>query len=133
MGLAELAVIAFIAVIAFGPDRLPDLARQAGSALRSLRRFAHSARDELRDQLGPEYADLELQDLDPRTLIRKQIAEVMADLDDDEVAQLRAGAASERDEGPTDPRTAGRGGRAARRGQEPLEADELPPYDVDAT
>lgn len=127
MGLAELAVIAFIAVIAFGPDKLPDLARQAGGALRHLRRFAHSARDELRDQLGPEYADLELQDLDPRTFLRKQIAEVMADLDDDEVAQLRSGAVPERDGDSPTPRPAGR------RGQEPLAADELPPYDVDAT
>ena len=30
VGLPEMAVIAFVAVLVFGPDRLPDLARQAG-------------------------------------------------------------------------------------------------------
>ena len=30
VGLPELTVIAFVAVLVFGPDKLPDLARQAG-------------------------------------------------------------------------------------------------------
>jgi sec-independent protein translocase protein TatB len=42
-----------------------------------VRKFAHEARDELREELGPEYADLELRDLDPRTIVRKHIAEAM--------------------------------------------------------
>ena len=48
VGLPEMAVIAFIAVLVFGPDRLPDLARQAGQMIRKARDFANSARDELR-------------------------------------------------------------------------------------
>ncbi len=81
MGLQELAVIAFVAVIVFGPDKLPDLARQAGRFVRSLRNFANSARDELRNELGPEFSDLELADLDPRAIVRKQIIEAMEDED----------------------------------------------------
>ncbi|NYJ00475.1 sec-independent protein translocase protein TatB [Nocardioides thalensis] len=109
VGLTELAVIAFIAVLVFGPDKLPELARQAGQLLRQVRRFATSARDELRSELGPEFADLELRDLDPRTIVRKHIAEAMAedDLDDEP--------------------------RARRAGQRPLGVGERPPYDVDAT
>ncbi|HJQ06864.1 MAG TPA: twin-arginine translocase TatA/TatE family subunit, partial [Nocardioides sp.] len=30
IGFGELVVIAFLAVLVFGPDKLPDLARQAG-------------------------------------------------------------------------------------------------------
>ena len=60
VGLSELAVIAFVAVLVFGPDRLPMLAKQAGQWFKVARRFAHQARDELRNELGPEYADLEL-------------------------------------------------------------------------
>ncbi len=41
--------------------------------------FADAARDELREELGPEYADLELRDLDPRTIVRKHIIEAMND------------------------------------------------------
>ena len=107
VGLPELFVIALVAVLVFGPDKLPDLARQAGRMVRQAKRFADAARDELREELGPEYADLELRDLDPRTIVRKHIIEAMNDVDDEP--------------------------RPKRRGLRPLTEGELPPYDVDAT
>ena len=81
VGLLELAVIALVAVIVLGPDRLPELARQAAQLLHRARGMAHSARDELRSELGPEYADLQLRDLDPRAIVRKHISEAMAEVD----------------------------------------------------
>ena len=107
-GLPEFAVLAFVAVLVFGPDKLPDFARQAAQLIKQVRRMANSARDELRSELGPEYADLELRDLDPRNIVKKHIAEVL-DEDDDE---------------PVRPR---------RRGLRPLGDGEIPPYDADAT
>ena len=104
VGLQELLVIAFVAVLVFGPDRLPDLARQAGRMARQVRSFAHAARDELRTELGPEYADLQLRDLDPRTIVRKHIMDAMNEVDDEPASRPR-----------------------------PLRADETPPYDLDAT
>jgi sec-independent protein translocase protein TatB len=106
VGLPEVAVILFVAVLVLGPDKLPDLARQAGRMARQVREFANQARDELREELGPEYADLELRDLDPRTIVRKHIVEAMNDIGDE----------------PDD--------RATVR---PLADGELPPYDEDAT
>ena len=106
VGLQEMLVIAFVAVIVFGPDRLPDLARQAGRMARQLRTFANSARDELRTELGPEYADLQLRDLDPRTIVRKHIVEAM--------------------NAPDEPKPKARSAR-------PLRDGEAPPYDLDAT
>jgi sec-independent protein translocase protein TatB len=106
VGLAEIALILFIAVLFIGPERMPDLARQAGAVLRKARDFANSARDELRDELGPDYADLELRDLDPRTIVRKHIIEAMEDGEE------------------TAPR---------RSGQRPLRKGEAPPYDIEAT
>ena len=106
VGLPELAVIAFVAVCVFGPDRLPELAQQAGRFLRRLRTYANAARDDLRDELGPEFADLELRDLDPRNIVRKHIIEAMNE--EDEPAPLRAGL-------------------------RPLADGERPPYDADAT
>ncbi|MGL5823748.1 MAG: sec-independent translocase [Nocardioides sp.] len=91
MGLSELAVIAFVAVVVFGPDKLPDLARQAGRFVRSMRGFATSARDELRNELGPEFADLEIRDLDPREIVRKHIIEAMEDEDDRPAKNGRSG------------------------------------------
>ena len=79
VGLPEMAVIAFIAVLVFGPDRLPEMAKQAGVLIRKARSMANAARDELRSELGPEFADLELRDLDPRAIVRKHIIEAMED------------------------------------------------------
>jgi sec-independent protein translocase protein TatB len=106
VGLPELAVIILVAVLVFGPDKLPELARQAAQLLRKAKQFADAARDELRDELGPDYADLELRDLDPRTIVRKHIIEAMNDVDEP---------------------------APKRRGLRPLDEGELPPYDVEAT
>ncbi len=105
VGLLELAVIALVAVVVLGPDKLPDLARQAAQLLHRARTLAHSARDELRTELGPDYADLQLRDLDPRTIVRKHISEAMADFDREQ---------------------------AASRANTLLEG-QVPPYDVEAT
>lgn len=107
IGLGELAVIAFIAVLVFGPDKLPELAKQAGRFLHKAKTFANSARDELRTELGPAYADLELRDLDPRTIVRKHVIEAMEDAEAEETTR--------------------------RRELRPLAAGEIPPYDVEAT
>jgi sec-independent protein translocase protein TatB len=84
VGLLELAVIALVAIIVLGPERLPELARQAAQLLRKARNLANNARDELRTELGPEYADLQLRDLDPRAIVRKHITEAMAEVDREE-------------------------------------------------
>jgi sec-independent protein translocase protein TatB len=116
VGLPELVVIVVVAILIFGPDRLPEFARQAGRMIRQLRQFSQSARDDIRSELGPGFADFELTDLDPRRAVRKYIEDAW-DETDDEV---------NRDDHPR---------RATRRQSvnRPLERGELPPYDSDAT
>src|ERR687890_227210 len=109
IGVPEFMVILLVALIAFGPDRLPDFARQAGRMVRQIRKFANSARDDIRAELGPEYADFQLNDLDPRKAIRKHIIEAW---DEDE---------------------AGAPGHSMSAANQPLPQGELPPYDSDAT
>jgi sec-independent protein translocase protein TatB len=134
MGLSELAVIAFVAVIVFGPDKLPDLARQAGRFLRSMRGFATSARDELRSELGPEFADLEIRDLDPREIVRKHIVEAMED-EDDEPAK-KASAKNGRSKDGQSKKTETKKNQSKKSGK-PQAAESAdtgpPPFDVDAT
>ena len=91
VGLPEMAVIAFVAVLVFGPDKLPELARQAAQLVRKAKVLANTARDELRAELGPEYADLELRDLDPRTIVRRHIIEAMEEADREEARPPGAG------------------------------------------
>lgn len=112
VGLPEIAVILAVAVIVFGPDKLPDYARQAGRMVRQLRGLAKTAQNDLRRELGPEYADLKLTDLDPRVAIRKHLREAMlADDQDPEQTPWLA----EHTGGPA------------------LEPDERPPFDHEAT
>lgn len=112
VGLPELAVILVVGIVVFGPDKLPDYARQAGRMMRQLRNFAQSAQNDLRSELGPEFSDLKLTDLDPRVAIRKHILEAMEADDLAEAQEARM---------------------AARTGGPDLEEGEKPPYDVEAT
>ena len=109
VGLPEFMVLLVVGLVVFGPDRLPDMARQAGRMVRQVRAMTQQARDDIRNELGPDYADFELTDLDPRRALRKHILEAWEeDPDgDDEDGVRRQGL--------------------------PLAAGERPPYDTDAT
>jgi sec-independent protein translocase protein TatB len=75
LSFTKLLVLAVIAVVVFGPDQLPKVAAQAGRALRELRRLTEGARDDLREGLGPEFADFDISDLQPRQFVRKHLLE----------------------------------------------------------
>src|SRR5512141_2011076 len=54
LSFTEIVIIAVLALILLGPDKLPDAARSAGKLMRELRR----ATDDIKDQLETEiYAD----------------------------------------------------------------------------
>jgi sec-independent protein translocase protein TatB len=57
---AKLLVIAVVAVILLGPDRLPQVARQVGGAWRSLNDFRHRMESEVRTSIPdlPSSADI---------------------------------------------------------------------------
>jgi sec-independent protein translocase protein TatA len=52
LGPAEILVVLVVALLVFGPNRLPDMARQAGRAMREFRRVQGDLRAELRDTVG---------------------------------------------------------------------------------
>jgi sec-independent protein translocase protein TatB len=73
LSLPKLLVLAVIALVIFGPNELPTIAAQAGRALRDLRQIAESAKNDLREGLGPEFADFEIEDLNPKRLAHKHL------------------------------------------------------------
>jgi sec-independent protein translocase protein TatB len=79
IGVPEMFVIALVAMLVFGPDKLPDLARQAGRFVRTVRQMAENAKEDLGREMGEDFSDLNLRDLDPREIVRKNFLE---DLDD---------------------------------------------------
>ena len=89
LSLPKLLVLAVIALVVFGPDQLPKIAAQAGRALRDLRQIAEGAMTDLRDGLGPELADFEIEDLNPKRLAHKHL---FGDLNADQAAQQQPAA-----------------------------------------
>ena len=71
MGWPEIFMIGMVGVIVFGPDKLPDLAKQAGRFIRTVRRMADNAKNDLGREIGEDFSGLQLRDLDPREVVRK--------------------------------------------------------------
>lgn len=71
--ITEILVLGVLAVIIFGPEKLPEVARKAARVLNYLRNIANDAQGRLRQELGPEFADLELADLNPRAFVQKNL------------------------------------------------------------
>ncbi|HVS67436.1 MAG TPA: twin-arginine translocase TatA/TatE family subunit [Mycobacteriales bacterium] len=68
LGLLELLVIAAAGLLLFGPDRLPRAVAEAVRVLRQVRQVARSAIQDVKSELGPELADLDVASLHPRRL-----------------------------------------------------------------
>ena len=109
VGWGELLLLAVIGLVVLGPERLPKAAADAARMLRQLRAMARNATADLKAELGPEMADLDLASLHPRRMVQSML------LDDDEV------------------QAAGIATPVGRPGQVPLQPGETPPYDADAT
>ena len=54
LGPGEILVVLLVALIIFGPKRLPEIGRQVGSAMRELRKMQDSVRSELDQVLHPD-------------------------------------------------------------------------------
>ncbi|HKY57203.1 MAG TPA: Sec-independent protein translocase protein TatB [Aeromicrobium sp.] len=73
MGWSEIFLIGIVGVLVFGPDKLPEFARQSARLIRTVRRMAQDAKDDLGRELGHDLSGLELRDLDPREVVRRSI------------------------------------------------------------
>lgn len=62
----ELILLITVAVLVPGPERLPEYAAQLARLTRNLRAMSLGAREQLRDELGPDLADVDWSKLDPR-------------------------------------------------------------------
>ena len=129
LSLTKLLILAVIALIVFGPNELPKVAAQAGRFLRDLRRIAEGATAELKEGLGPEFGNFELDDLNPRRFVTKHLFddETQRALFDEfkgTTAAMTAAAAG----------ASGTANGAAANGTSPaLGAGEDPPFDIEAT
>ena len=119
----EIVLLALIAVFVLGPDRLPDYAAKLARGIRKLRVMAEGAKGQLKDQLGPEYGDINWRQYDPRQYDPRRIVReaLLADFDD---------AVSAATEGP---RPVAQRAVATRAAERQLEPGEAAPFDSEAT
>jgi sec-independent protein translocase protein TatB len=113
IGWGEIIVLALAALFIFGPERLPDLAKDAAAGLKKVRAAITGVREQVNESLGddlPQLRDLDLRKYHPKTFIRSQL------LGDDEPSS-------------TSSATAGSAAAAAR----PRDHATPPPFDPDAT
>ncbi|NNN36780.1 Sec-independent protein translocase subunit TatB [Streptomyces sp. S3(2020)] len=73
IGPLELVTLVVLAVLVFGPDKLPKVIQDVMRTVRKIREFSESAKQDIRSELGPEFKDFEFEDLNPKTFIRKQM------------------------------------------------------------
>ena len=117
LGWLEIVTLLVVALLVFGPDKLPGVAKDAAQMLRQLRSMAKDARGQIKSELGPEFSDFDLDSLNPRTFVRKNLFE---DNDEDDPPPRRNG---------TRPEAGGGAGDAAPRRRGTADT----PYDPDTT
>jgi sec-independent protein translocase protein TatB len=146
LSITKLLVLAVIALVIFGPNELPRIARQAGRALRDLRQIAEGAKADLREGLGPEFQDFDFEDLNPRRFVQKHLFE---DPEPEEAGEGAAEAVTAPGDAlqPATVAAAGEAGGASAVAQKAatgpglaaspapvdIEVDDRPPFDFEAT
>jgi sec-independent protein translocase protein TatB len=62
----EFILLIVLAVVILGPERLPEYAAKLGRFVRQAKMMAESAKGQLREQMGPEFDDINWRQYDPR-------------------------------------------------------------------
>jgi len=76
----KLLIIGIIAVFLLGPERLPYYASQLARLVKSLRNMANGAKERMREEMGPDFDDIDWKKLDPRQYDpRRIIREALVD------------------------------------------------------
>ncbi len=94
---SEMATIAIIVLIVFGPRRLPELARRAGAMMSKLRQATNDLREEFRNEYQETLAPLEevRRDFqaakDDLTSVARAVGQDLEEAGDDLTSAMRAG------------------------------------------
>lgn len=139
IGGLEVVALVILAVLIWGPDKLPQLIQDVSRFIRKIRDFSESAKQDIRSELGPEFKDFDFEDLNPKTFLRKQLTENpdLRDLQElrssfdlrkeiDEVADAVKGTASA-------PAAAGSATPDLLKKRDTPDTGDRPPFDADAT
>jgi sec-independent protein translocase protein TatB len=82
----KLLLVGVIAVFILGPDRLPSYAAKLARLVRTLRDYANGAKVRMKEEMGPEFDEVDWKKLDPRQYDPRRI--IREALLDDEPAPV---------------------------------------------
>ncbi|TPQ16060.1 sec-independent translocase [Streptomyces sporangiiformans] len=143
IGPLELVTLVVLAVLVFGPEKLPKMIQDVSRTIRKIRDFSESAKEDIRQELGPEFKDFEFEDLNPKTFIRKQLdnedlglKEIRNGFDlKKEMAEVTDAVHSRESDGSSSSSSSSSGSGTVdmTKKREKLESAERPPFDADAT
>lgn len=91
--LEKLLVIGVIAALLIGPERLPRFAETLASWTKRAREFMRQAQTRMKDELGPDFDDVDWRTLDPRQYDPRRIIK-QALLEDDPTPTVKAAQAA---------------------------------------
>lgn len=100
----EAVIIIVLALVLIGPERLPEYAAKLGRAVRQIKQLAETAKGQLREQMGPEFDDVDWaaydpRQYDPRRIVREALASDGSDEPGEEGPGIDDEDAADRDEG----------------------------------
>ena len=76
----KLVIIGIIAVFLLGPERLPYYASQLARLTKTVRGMANGAKERMREEMGPDFDEVDWKKLDPRQYDpRRIIREALVD------------------------------------------------------
>ena len=117
----EFLILLVVALFVIGPERMPEYAAKLATLVKQVRGLADTAKVQLREQMGPEFDDVDwkqydLRQYDPRRIVREALM----------------------DEGPNDGQSSSSaevpaGGSKAPSSFRRHDPDKPTPYDQDAT
>jgi sec-independent protein translocase protein TatB len=108
-------LLVVLAVVILGPDKLPYYAKKLGELVRKGKRMLDNAQDQMKNELGDGYEDVDWKKLDPRQYDPRRIVRE-ALLEEKKQARNIADQLNK-----------------AKPKQKPLEVGESAPFDADAT
>jgi sec-independent protein translocase protein TatB len=62
----EFVILVVAALLVIGPDRMPEYSAKLAKLVKQLRGLAETARVQLREQMGPDFDDVDWKQYDPR-------------------------------------------------------------------
>ncbi|MDN5795082.1 MAG: preprotein translocase subunit TatA [Intrasporangium sp.] len=62
----EFILLIVLAVVILGPERLPEYAAKLARFVRQAKQLAERAKTQLKDEMGPEFSDIDWRAYDPR-------------------------------------------------------------------